>query len=368
MKQNHFFSYFFLIICIAVIYNTIGCTSKKLNQINWNGKEYHLTGEVVHTNEPFIRGLSLPVIIENYVINKLWRFELNYSLSILRNDSLIYIGDFLSKGRGPAEMMIPTLDYITSYQQIVISDHDNGEDKVIYIDASNIYNIFNIQTWEQKNIRHINGFVRIYPLPDYTFLGLLPYRNATHQMFYHIDTNGVNGLNILMPDDNSGITDPRVKRNAYRGSLKKHPCNSRFVYFSERNRFMHIFDFISDSLVSINTPYTDFPRYFVREGRNISSNTNDYLGTIAIDVTDKYIYILMNDATYYHLREDKLINGHPWNESNTIYVFDWDGIPIKKYILDHYVESFFIDSKEQYIYGNADAENGIEILRYKIIP
>lgn len=367
MKRNLFFTYYSLIVCVAIIIIIIGCNPNESTQINWKGKESHLIGEIVYTNNPFLEGLSCPVVFENYVITRSFFYETFFTLSHIRNDSLIKIGKFLSKGRGPAEMMGPTLYYLSSTKQIIISANANNEDKVIYINASNIENFFNIKTWEQKSIRHINGFARLYPLPDYAFLGLLPYRNATDQMFYHIDTNSVSGLNIIMPNDNSGINDPSIKRNAYRGSLAKHPYNNRFVYFSERNRYMQIFDFISDSLVSISTPYIDYPRYSVSTGRNISSNANDYLGTITIDVTDKHIYLLMNDATYFHLREEKLINGHPWNMSNSIYIFDWEGNPVKKYLLDHYVESIFIDTEEQYIYGSAAAESGIELFRYKIM-
>ena len=351
-----------IILCIL-----FSCNTTKHNSINWDKIEHHITSEIIHTNDPYIRGLFSPVVIDDYVITRYFRSEKMFSLSHLRNDSLIYIGDFLSDGRGPSEMSIPTLIYIASSKQIVIYDNYSESGRVFYIDATNIKNVFNIKTWDQKSISYIKDCYRLCPLTDSSFLGLLPLNSRTEQMFFYIDSNGLRGLNLLFPNDNSGVTNLHAKRTAYLGNIQKHPIQNRFVYFSDRNRYMHIFDFTQDALLTVSTPYTDYPRYSIGESPiRIRTHPDSYHGPINFFVTDKHIYALMNDATYAHIRDDIPINGHPWTFSNTVFVFDWNGIPIKKYILDRYVQSFFIDSEELYIYGNRETDKSIEVFRYKI--
>jgi len=363
MNENRKFVYSAIVVFIVFFFNN--CTQRDPNSVNWDAIEFHLVGDIVHTNDPFLRGLYSPVIIENYIITRALRSELIFRLSQLRNDSLVYIGDFLSKGRGPAEMMSPTLHYAASSNQIVIYDNLSN-DKVFYIDAANIQNVFTTNSWKLININHIRNFTYLYPLADYTFLGLLPIqRKATKQMFYYIDLNGIYGLNLLFPTDNSVITDSYQKLQAYKGKIEKHPSTNRFVYFSEMNRYMHIFDFTPDSLITVSTPYTEYPRYSLAADRmNIDRDGDNYVGPITFYAGDKHIYILMNNATYTHLREEKLIDGYPWNMSNCVYIFDWEGNPVKKYVLDHFVRSIFVDSKEQYIYGYADGDESIKLFRY----
>ena len=369
MKEKIFYQGWIFFTSIVFLCFINGCNTKKVNTINWDDKEHLLTGEIMRTNNPFFKGLDNPVVFENYLITKYPNSESIFTLSQLRNDSLIYIGEFLSNGRGPAEMMSPNLFYIASSKQIVIYDNSNRSNKVFYINADSLENIFNTKSWKKINIKHIGELSDLYPLEDYTFLGMLRYgNNATNQMFFYIDTNRITGLNILYPEDNSGVTDFNIKYYAYQGTLKKHPYKNRFVYSAERNRYLHIFDYASDSLFSVSTPLSQYPNYTVNaDGRNIHISSSDYFGSLSIQTTDRHIYLLMNDATYAHIREQKPINGHPWNYSNTVYVFDWEGNPIKKYILDHFAESFFIDSQDQYLYGNSDTTNGIELYRYKIL-
>ena len=63
-------------------------------------------------------------------------------------------------------------------------------------------------------------------------------------------------------------------------------------------------------------------------------------------VTNKYIYLL-----YYGKKEDNAAH----IDGKTIYVFDWDGNPVKELLLDRYIQGFAITDNDSMIYA-FDAE------------
>lgn len=78
----------------------------------------------------------------------------------------------------------------------------------------------------------------------------------------------------------------------------------------------------------------------------------------------------MNDMTNEDWNNDKLTDGFDATYSNEIYVFDWDGNPVKKYIIDHRSRNFWVDENDQAIYATTeDLENpdrGTVFLRYSL--
>lgn len=86
-------------------------------------------------------------------------------------------------------------------------------------------------------------------------------------------------------------------------------------------------------------------------------------GFIAADVTNKYIYSLysgkvINDSSIAELTKSFL--------SKYIYVFDWEGKPIKRYELDQEVRSIAVDEKNNILYAASYQGGEPNLIKYKL--
>ena len=88
------------------------------------------------------------------------------------------------------------------------------------------------------------------------------------------------------------------------------------------------------------------PDFSVIQGGNISHSKDEKVGFCGVDCDDEYIYALYSGRTFNSHRE---LSHHCEN----ILVYDWDGNPIKRYILDVPIWSMGYDIEKNSIYGIA---------------
>jgi hypothetical protein len=73
----------------------------------------------------------------------------------------------------------------------------------------------------------------------------------------------------------------------------------------------------------------------------ISRNNNTRFAAVSVKATDNHIYVLFSGN-----REEETL---PYYGKN-IYVFDWDGAPVKKIALKDYINDFVVTSDDSRIY------------------
>lgn len=73
-------------------------------------------------------------------------------------------------------------------------------------------------------------------------------------------------------------------------------------------------------------------------------------------LTDECIYLLYNGAGSFL---DKSV-------PTRIYVFDYDGNPVKYYVLDRKMRSFCVDDRGETLYALADGDDGKQVVRYAL--
>ena len=80
--------------------------------------------------------------------------------------------------------------------------------------------------------------------------------------------------------------------------------------------------------------------------------------------TDSCVYLLFGNRTYMVGKE--VPDTIP--EKSEVYKFDWNGKPLKRYILDRYAYKMTMDSKGEYFYCTADKIHSqpSKLIRYKL--
>lgn len=82
------------------------------------------------------------------------------------------------------------------------------------------------------------------------------------------------------------------------------------------------------------------------------------MGYINIAATSKFVYALYSD---------KKLFDSGGRKSNTVLVFDWEGNPVKKYLLDKETYYITVDEKQQGMFTAVkNSEGGWSIISYTL--
>lgn len=100
------------------------------------------------------------------------------------------------------------------------------------------------------------------------------------------------------------------------------------------------------------------PLFQIRERGIVALSKDNKAGFCAVDCDDQYVYVLYSGKTF---NQSGLLNHH----CDNLLVYDWDGNPVKRYLLDIPLFSMRYNSKNHSIYGIAYNPEGIWV-EYKL--
>lgn len=135
-------------------------------------------------------------------------------------------------------------------------------------------------------------------------------------------------------------------KDAYKSLIDLKPSRDKLVLAYMHTDVIEIYDVNTHSCIAIQGPsgYPVESNFFVGyQGANfmdVTKNTREsYIG---ITTSNKYIYAMYNG----HLEKDG------WGRARYIHVFDWDGNPIKKYILTRHITRACVSMDDTHIYSH----------------
>lgn len=272
-------------------------------------------------------------------------------ISDFRGDSLLWIYD-LSKqimrkrdmplGIGPTEYQPPI--------QILIMD-------------SNVVNIYNRWHYNWNLLKFNNQQLKftsiqdrkmvstdidmIYPIANYKYIASGRFKEGRYAL---LDSIG-NILNYF-GDYPSFLSGEESIDNFPRFMFHQ----SQFSYNKTTNEILsvtsHVLDIMKDTgsvpilkKRILLSPY-QYKYQYGDDWASANSIRDTKRGVIRVSTTDKYIYLLYNP---------NIENGKEQKKVNEIWIFDWDGNPIKKIIPDYTILSFCVDKSNKTIYSIVEA-------------
>lgn len=312
------------------------CNDKRTDE--WEDKTYHLKGEKMALNHFFYvpRDLCLKdslLFIQDYGSDTIfYAYNMNK-----RQPELIY--SYGTKGDGPDEYIFPTPLRIR-------------EDRLCFYDrALYKYQMINPSTKEvySEKISPV-GFYNIVKIKDSVYVGDGFFSDGRFKL---LQKDSCADLSISYPDDNINCSFIQ-KAMVYQGDIIAQPHGTRFVYSAAYGGIIEIYQVMGDNINLLYTKNYHFPQYtpYDHSQNEVSANLKkeNIKSNLSIYATDNRIYLLYSGKT---------LSDPDHNYSNTIYVWDWDGKEIGKYIVDHNLSAICIDSNDQSLYGlyyNTDNE------------
>jgi len=144
-----------------------------------------------------------------------------------------------------------------------------------------------------------------------------------------------------------------------------HPTKNLVCSFQSKSAVMNILKIVKNDLKIKEFSWWTSEGTVSHEGNKISfdpkkGNRN---GFIATDVTNKYIYTLYSGKIIDASSMDKLAKAFI---SKNVYVFDWEGKPIKRYELDQEVRSIAVDEKNNILYAASYIDGDPNLIQYAL--
>lgn len=144
--------------------------------------------------------------------------------------------------------------------------------------------------------------------------------------------------------------DNRLKGMAYQGVLQNNISNDRFVYAVNSAEIVYFYKIDSLKVIPVCKYEFTYPDYKPVQGGNTRSapvSSTNIKTFIDVTATDDCVYMLYSGKNF---KED----GMRVFESNVLYVFDWNGKPLKKYLLDAPVTRLCVNKEGDAIYAFAN--------------
>jgi hypothetical protein len=336
--MNDFIKFFLMLFFISCTHNSLKEGNGKITKYSFSDfKSKKVNSILIDSISDYLEFPGRTYLADTLLIILDWKSETPIHIIDIQNDK--YFGGYGKKGNGPGELTSPF--NITSFENNFLLLTDAMQKKnVIYNLDSLIIN--NNHLFEKKfNPNGSVGFVEYY---DNNFF-YIDEANTQNKRLYKI--NGDNKFSEIegfgkIPTLISKSETDFVKAQAAEVIMKSR--NEKFVLAYKLSPRIEIFDYEKNKWKTSLSPKDFEINYKVNniEGFEVMALSEKTLNAyIDIDLSDNFIYALFS--------EDELFK-ESMPSSNTIYVYDYNGKPVKKFKLDKKI-SYLNVYKDSIIYG-----------------
>lgn len=241
---------------------------------------------------------------------------------------LHYAYSFGIKGEGPEDFNMPAIN-VVSYEEDGFTLLDVNKLKHIHVsdEASTVSS--EVLPFD---FPYYNGMMK---LSDSLYCCDAGLEEDKEYMFLRLGSEPV--LRGEYPENVDRFKETLARNQAYDKITVVKPGGGGFASFYRYTRRYRIYDsegtLLDDVILDI-APGNKEPD---------AEGENNYIHAISAFATENYIYTLNLDMVPKEIMEG--------NRMPNIQVFDWDGVPVKQYLLDRFISSFAVDEKGGKIYG-----------------
>jgi len=249
----------------------------------------------------------------------------------------------LSIGRKPGE-------------SIAFLSHGIFEDELWVHDVVKKKIIFTSLTDTSKGGREVNMpyfFYWLNPLSENTFLGFGDYSSGFK--FSVFDLAQQKKVDSLVPYP-KGLN--RAQKQDYESFVFSHPTSNKHVLAVRHADHLEFYDFEKNTVKVLKGPEgfaPDMGRMKGADGNEVSTiNEKTRFAFVRGHTTDKYVYLLYSGSKRTDENADL---------GKSIFVFDWEGNPLKRLNLRAGIVDFVVTSDDKTLYMNNPLTKGIEFSR-----
>ncbi|RNC63494.1 hypothetical protein D7D25_16315 [Proteiniphilum sp. X52] len=135
--------------------------------------------------------------------------------------------------------------------------------------------------------------------------------------------------------------------------------NKKVVAVTQKHGVVSFLNYINNSILNEYKQIKYYaPNFTIEERGNIAFSKNNQVGFCGVDCDNDYVYALYSGKTF---AKEGMLNHHCEN----LLIYDWNGNPIKHYVLDIPLYSMRYNEKNNLIYGIAYYPEGI-LVEYQL--
>lgn len=353
-----------LLICTACISRPNKATVGETSGVD-SIKEISLKGICLVTDSA-LWGMKIDYVCDNRLFIQELGNTKQYGIYKVNGTKLQSEGSFLKKGNGPYEVLHPDLWGHTKDSAFYISNFPGKLDRIYRISMKDV---LDEKKWE----------VIQFPEPQKEML-FFPSVAIMNDSCCVLTGSGVNSESILsyMNFKSGEITELSFKFPGFRtakdpcvmehlvycdAQLLKHPSLDKLLYACRSGRYMHIIEIQDKKIKRVIPLFSQEPSYEMNS-KYKRLKEDSYRGIIA-KATENFVYGLIIPYTKKEAKANESYKSLPNYFSDQLYVFDWDGNLIRKYLLDRPVCSFDVDETKGVLYATSyDSSNEPIVIQY----
>lgn len=275
------------------------------------------------------------------------------SLYECRDDSLIRLGNLIKEGKGPFETLGRVYVSVRDDNTLLLAP--SGYTRNFYITSTDPDSLLDKRTWKTFSYPPTDSYLSMSsPVgQEGCLLPSLSVNADKINMFDRFSFGDSIYTLIYSPyPENDTKAENGAQSQVYDVRLYRRPNSDRYVYITYMEEQVCIFDLRNDSVVNRNYLYDEQPKFeMASDGLNVSYDKDNTLGFLA-DISPKYIYLMKKLIKLGDLGVIPDYKGYPLGYSDVVLVFDWNGKPIRRFILDTPVATIGTDRTDRYIYGS----------------
>ena len=338
--MKHLYIYItLLIICLSCKFEKYNnCTPIQLSDfhdpIKIEGKLFNLN-EIMKPTSLFIEDsiLILKEYMNDYILHK-------YNIKTKEK-----IGSCISFGNGPNEFLylhkiqlLKDLFWLSDGQKGFISAYKKGD--ILYTDSTAINAI--------RSLIFPDNFNNILTLPDNRFVATVPNSNHKRLSIYNnngklIETKGE------FPNYGEKLS-PFEEIEGFSCSMIISPKEDGIFLFYKQTDLIELYDLNGNLKTRLQGPDFFFPKI-----KQTNQNDVIHVNSISGESRDGYFSpVSVNGQVYVLYSGAYFDRKNPQYLMSNLFVFDNNGRPLKRYILDQPIFTFTIDKSTNKLYGISD--------------
>jgi len=345
---------FLYVICIFFLFSCKKQENSPVGYFNIEKKLYQ--DKSFYIDDDFLANPYLIICRDSFlIVND--PFELQH-FTLFNVNTGNYICRFGDIGAGPGELL---LGNVLEFNKDKLMSYDITRKWLFQYELDSITN----SRYRPELLAKIDVidaiFSRVVMTNDSNLLGAGLYKSE-YQYVYMTKNNDVIDYNveIFNAKEPIGVSEKYLSNE---GILKKHPSKDKFVYSVFYTSNIDFFEIGNDKIKVIKSLRLRNPVFVIDDlGEDAHSITYEETKTIRgyldIATSERFVYALYTDAK---MANDK--DEYNPASSNLVLVFDWNGNPVSKYILDEKVYYISVDKDKLYAIGEKN-DRGSKILRY----
>lgn len=293
---------------------------------------------------------------ENLVI---YDFHSGNSYTLFDEKTGEYITRFGAIGEGPGEILLGCFGNLSRKNFSVFNDQARFVMK--YCLDSLRYGEDNLAACLTKYDILDADISKLIPIDDSTFVGAGLYKSRYQYLLFDKNNKVLDyGIDIYNAEDEDFNIYTLFLSN--QGELVMHPQKKLFAYSVRFSANIDFFEIVDNRIKLIKSLRLGNPilKSVVEGGGLIHSadvTENTLLGYINLSATAKYVYALYSEKKVYESAR----------KSTVVLAYDWEGNPVKKYVLDTEAYYIAVDEDRQCLFAAIkNAENGWSIICYSL--